>query len=354
MKILFLTSSDEAEDGYAVVGKNISKKLASRYSVDVDIFSAKEKRGIIFGRHRLKSLYIERLKWLAIIYDVICVMLIKRGAYDLIHCNVEHFAPVAMILSYFLQVPYTITAHGTYGVLLPKRFSVFKAAFKKAARLICVSSYTAGRINEAGIKAKFHVIHNGVNTGVFKRDKNVEKENMIAFVGNLKKRKGFMFLLDALKKSRQSGLKFQLVFIGDIGISGESEINKIKSVFPDILFTGAITVEELVHFYQRAKLNILPSGTDGDYFEGFGLVHMEAIACGTLTVGTYESGNVEVIKPGNGFLVHYGDEMKLVSIIEKIISTSDSSKLMPKDENIRNWGNVTKEYYELFESLIKQ
>lgn len=353
MNILFLTTSERPDNGYAVVGVNVCKGLAAQPDVSIDIHTSADKRRLLPGRHSLKSVYVERLGWLAILYDLACLLLTTRGRrYDLIHCNVEHFAAVAMLLARWWRVPFTVTAHGTYGVVLPRRMPVFRRAFEAAARLVCVSRYTESRVLAQGIRARTTVVPNGVDTSIFRPSSSVVKENRITFVGNLKRRKGFPFLLAALQRAKAQGAEFRLVVVGNVGVLTPEVQASIDSSGVAVDFTGPVAVEQLVLEYQRAKLNVLPSLSEPLYFEGFGLIHLEAGACGTLTAGTRDSGNAEAIPPGNGYLVNYGDVEALADIVKSTMSQDEPHRLAPAVSALRDWSEVSQDYGTLFRAVL--
>jgi len=295
------------------------------------------------------------LGWLSILYDFFCLLQKGRGKkYDLIHCNVEHLAVTARLLSMVWRIPYTVTAHGTYGVVLPQKMKAFRYAFEHAAGVICVSRFTEQRIKAAGVSARTVVIHNGVDTTCFRPDPSVPKERLITFVGNLKRRKGFPFLVDALIQAKASGATFRLAVVGRVGNDSAGHLQRAKDAGLDILLTGPVTMDELVGYYQRARLNILPSLSEPDYFEGFGLIHLEANACGTLTVGTLDSGNVEAVMEGNGWLVEYGDVDALARIVLEAMREPDVERLAPATLALRDWADVANSYLQVFRQVQKK
>ena len=57
-----------------------------------------------------------------------------------------------------------------------------------------------------------------------------------------------------------------------------------------IIFTGFVSDEELVYFYNAATVFVLPS-----FIEGFGLPAMESMACGTPVIGSKTTSLPEVV-----------------------------------------------------------
>src|SRR5206468_3423757 len=64
-------------------------------------------------------------------------------------------------------------------------------------------------------------------------------------------------------------------------------------------FLGRVSNEDLVRWYQAADLSIVPTLT----LEGFGLVTVEALACGTPVIGTPYGGTKEILEGLSGHLL---------------------------------------------------
>jgi len=352
MNILFFTSNQKPKDGWSVVGYNIIKNLEN---CNVEAFSSENKENFFFGKTKLKSELFEKLKYLAIVFDFINVLINIKNKPDIIHCNVEHYAPVAMWLSTIYKVPYTITAHGTYGVVLPLKYVIYKKAFKNAAKVITVSNFTKRRMIEEGIKANYEVILNGVDKEKFKPNINIKKENIITFVGNLKPRKGLKFLLESMTEVNKINPDIKVVVIGNLNtksIAYKKTVEFIKNNNLNVEFSGKVSEEELIEYYQKAKLNILPSQTEPFFFEGFGLIHAEANACGTVTIGTKNSGNEDAITDENGYLVEYVDIEKLKNTILEVFKM----KIYPhiRYDKLNDWKDISYKYVKLFKKEVSK
>ncbi len=348
MKILALTSTNEPTDGWSSVGYNILKNLNE---CEIEIFSSEKKNKLGFGHNKLKSEMFNKFNIFVIIYDVINVLISSKKKPNIIYCNVEYYAPVAMILSKIYRIPYTVTAHGTYGVILPLKYAIYKWAYKYANKLITVSDFTKKRMIEEKIHANYEIIYNGVDTNIFIPNIEIKKENIITFVGNLKARKGLSFLLESMVTVNKVKPDIKVVIIGKIDFQSVKYFEVLKYIKDNALnveFSGKVESSILVEYYQKSKLNVLPSMSSAFYFEGFGLIHLEANACGTLTIGTKNSGNESAIK-NNGFLVTYGDIEELSNIILDVFSLDNKTKV---DINVlTSWFEVSKKYLKVFESL---
>jgi D-inositol-3-phosphate glycosyltransferase len=102
------------------------------------------------------------------------------------------------------------------------------------------------------------------------------------------------------------------------------ELGRLKSLAKNlqiqdsVSFLGLVKHEELPYFYSAADLCVLPS-----YYESFGLVALESLACGTPVVGTNVGGLENVIRQGEtGYVVADNDPLRLASKIGRLLSMS--------------------------------
>jgi len=353
MNILFLTDKKTRTNGYAVVGENIRQVLGDHFHCQVDCFSTDDYRNVLPGKTSLKSTLYEKYGFWVILWDLLTLVLFGQGKrYDIIHCNVEHFAVVAWLYSLIYNLPYTVTVHGTYGVVLPLKYRLFARAFRKAARVIAVSAFTMRRMHEESIRAQIEVVGNGVDRKIFFPIESVIKKPQFLFVGNDKPRKGFLFLYEALCLLAKKGVKSELIVVGKFGPTQSMVASRALADGVSILFTGKVSEEALLKLYRESALNILPSRSEPFYFEGYGLIHAEAIAAGTLTLGCRYSGNEDAILDGNGWLVDYGDVTALSEKLEAVLCHMSVDDWRPTGPCPMSWYDVTAAYMAIFNSIV--
>ena len=81
-----------------------------------------------------------------------------------------------------------------------------------------------------------------------------------------------------------------------------------------VVLTGAVSHDELVDWYARASVVVMPYRSVGRDFEGFGLVLLEAGACGAPVISSRDSPAEEIVTHGeSGLLVPPGDVTALES-----------------------------------------
>lgn len=121
----------------------------------------------------------------------------------------------------------------------------------------------------------------------------------VVFVGALGLRKGIHYLLKAFAHARIPNGR--LVLIGSRTPETERLLRGLAT--PNMLMTGHVPQPLLATWLSRANVFVLPSIEDG-----FGLVILQALACGCPVIATTNTGGPECIRDGeNGFIVPPGD-----------------------------------------------
>lgn len=358
MKWLVVGSSFETRNGYGVLCRSLVEALDRTGKVRMELMTGGALRGLLPGRHRLKSEWVTRkpLLWpFFVLHDLAVLFLSGRGNQEGVLVLVEHYLAAAWIYAKLFRIPCISLQCGTYAVKLPHDFRFFKIALESCDRVTPISHFTCKRMREEGVNAKFTVITLGVDKSRFRFEGNPVKEKAVVFVGNLKSRKGLDFLVTALELAVLEVPDLVLKVVGKIDVNSADyrEIeNRLSAAGIRHAFLGSVSDAELVRTYATARLNALPSRTYPLFFEGFGLIHLEANACGTLTVGTRESGNEDAVGPGCGSLVDFGDAEGLARVIVSAM-TLDPYPRIPI-ESLRTWDDVAEEYYQVMVEVGKR
>lgn len=140
------------------------------------------------------------------------------------------------------------------------------------------------------------LVRYGVDTSRFERQP-VEDDGVfrVVFVGALSLRKGVAYLAEAF--ARATIPNSELILIGSHQPETERLLERAKGA--NVTLTGHIPQPELSRWYSRANVTVLPSIEDG-----FAVVILQAMACGSPVIATENSGGPDCIEDGrNGFLV---------------------------------------------------
>lgn len=178
---------------------------------------------------------------------------------------------------------------------------------------VTTSSFAAKTLMDQGIpNTDIHVIPYGVDTSVFRLSENRKyttnkKPLRVAFVGQLIQRKGLSYLLEAVRIINSKEL--QLVFYTR-GMLDQELLNYYSDVNFEIIqgLSGNALAAEL----NRADIFVLPS-----IAEGFGLVILEAMACGLPIITTPHTCGPDVIVDGkHGFIIPIRDSEIIAEKLE--------------------------------------
>jgi len=212
---------------------------------------------------------------------------------DVIHA--QHIWIISSVLEEY-NIPIIITSHGS-DIMGYKQSEKFHKHFEKAAKdckkIITISNHNKEEVNAilSEYKNKVITISNGYDKNVFYREKcdkkevlnsfNIEKEydKIVCFAGRLAKNKGVDVLLNSARIYDKENVL--TIIVGDG--------NEYDILYPmteelglkNVVFLGDRTHEELRKIYSISDVCAVPSRE-----EAFGLVALEAIACGVPVVAT--------------------------------------------------------------------
>ncbi len=246
---------------------------------------------------------------------------------DLVHVVSEPYAPLAALAAG--SRPLVVTAHGTYVPQTAQRRwagAIFRAAYRRA-QLIAVSEFTANQVRAVLPGVPSEVIPNGVHFAHYQNPAPAPQKHgpTVLASGGVKRRKGTHLLVEAMPYVREQVPDAQLVVTGrktegDYLADVEQRIHDL-GLTGHVHLLGQIPEPELRGWYQHAEVFALPSLSVGGKFEGFGLVFLEASACGLPVIGTKGSGIEEAIhEDETGLLVPQDDVMALAEAITRVLT----------------------------------
>jgi glycosyltransferase involved in cell wall biosynthesis len=237
--------------------------------------------------------------------------LIKEVQPDIIH--VQHIWLTGYVVSKF-DVPFVFTAHNTDQIAFedPKcaRFRRYvRKAVKKSRKIICISGQVFDNVRQLyKVRTKATIIFNGADPAIFHKEK-VDKKKLlrkykvkfhdyiVLMVGRLSVLKGIKYLLRAARYWESSGLDIGTIIIGE-GIQRPKYEEYIKENLKNAYMLGHLMQKEIQDFYNIADFTVIPS-----LKEGFGLVAVESMLCGTPVIATDVGGLPEIITKKSGIII---------------------------------------------------
>ena len=174
-----------------------------------------------------------------------------------------------------------------------------------AERHISVSWKTRHDLLRAGLRRPVSLVPNGVDVEFIRSVPPDELESDVIFVGRLIPEKGVDLLLKVLVKVKEELPDVRAVIVGDGPERGRLErMARNLGLEKNVLFTGFLPYERVIALMKASKVFVLPSRR-----EGFGMVVLEAMACGLPVVTLNAPMNAArfLVENGkSGFVVNEG------------------------------------------------
>jgi glycosyltransferase involved in cell wall biosynthesis len=291
---------------------------------------------------------------------VIARRLFRKGFIpEIIHAHVYTAGLPALILGRLYKIPIIISEHWTKfprRKLNPFEKILAKFVMNRVDMILPVSNSLKVTLCGYGIKGRFEIVPNVVDTSLFypsekHRKKNHEKR--ILFVGSLKPIKGLPELFDALSKLGQRRIDWHLDIVGEGPARKEYE-QRVTSLGLNhkIKFHGLRTKREVAEFMRQADFFVLPS-----LFETFSVVTAEALATGTPVLATISGGPEEFVTDEVGLLIPPGNKEALSNGLDNMLDLCGKFK----SEQISNYATehfslrrVGKKLNEIYIESIKK
>ncbi len=211
--------------------------------------------------------------------------------------------------------------------------------------------------------AKLRVVYNGIDTEIYSMNENTNqnRDGLIMVANTDDRKKGVLYLLQALQLLREEGMKLIIVddaerhssYIEDVGPlpSYGSKLVRRLNLDGIVHFTGRLTREKLAEHYSAAKIAVVPS-----LYEGFGIPAAEAMACGTPVIATTGGALPEVV--GNaGILVPPGNADALAAAIKQLINDEEMQRRMSAAGRARvkekfNWEQAARRTLDVYQEML--
>lgn len=186
----------------------------------------------------------------------------------------------------------------------------------------------------------------------------------VFYVGRFDPRKGIETLVRAVGQSKLRGSKKLHLIIGGGSRPGQSdgkERERIEGIVAELgmkdstSFPGRIGDDLLPAYYAAADVCVVPS-----HYEPFGLVAIEAMACGTPVVASDVGGlQFTVIPEETGLLAPPQDEAAFAEAIDRILANPDWRNQLGKQARVRveekfSWDGVAHQLSDLYTKLLEE
>jgi glycosyltransferase involved in cell wall biosynthesis len=264
---------------------------------------------------------------------------------DLIITTHVNFAPVAHWLQKLFGIPFIALGNGIEVWEIPSAH--LRRALRSADKLLAISEFTRQRMAEAlGIPTS----QIDLFSCTFDPEKFVPAPKphyllkryglrpdqpvilTIARLASYERRKGYDQILDSLSAVRRRfpGVRY---ILGGGGSDKERVVALIKKlhIHDNVILPGYIADHELCGHYNLCDVFAMPSTQ-----EGFGIVFLEALACGKPVIAGNKDGAVDALRNGELGVLVDPDDMTLISnVLCFILGNRHSHRLLYNPEELR-------------------
>jgi glycosyltransferase involved in cell wall biosynthesis len=236
--------------------------------------------------------------------------------------------------------------------------------------VVAVSRFTqAALINQMAVDpVKIALIENGVDLERFKEKPRIKMllkryglfdKRVILSTGRLVERKGFDRMLAALPLILDHHPAVHYIIVGDGPYRPRLEALALEHGVVDfVTFAGDVPDAELADYYALCDLFIMPNREmpNGDT-EGFGLVFLEANACGKPVISGRAGGVVDAVRDGaNGLTVDGNDPATIAVAVHRLLTDPAlyaklrAGGLAAAERS--SWENRIKQFHDLYSRLV--
>ncbi|MFN3597694.1 MAG: glycosyltransferase [Rubricoccaceae bacterium] len=263
---------------------------------------------------------------------------ILRGGYDAVVCGHVNLLPLAHLAAARARVPLITIVHGVEVWEAPEgrlACRVRRAGLARSAAVVAVSDFTRRRLlawagGPGGLEAtRAHVVPNCIDAAPFgpgpPRADLVERYRLrgrrvlltLARLSAAEQYKGIDEILEALPALTQHVPNVTYLVCGDGNDRPRLEAKaRSLGLAGRVVFTGYVPEDEKADYYRLADAFAMPGRG-----EGFGIVYLEAMACGIPVVASVADASREAVRDGAlGFVADPDDQTGLVTTLRDALA----------------------------------
>ena len=251
----------------------------------------------------------------------------ELAAIDVVHTHTWYAAMAGFLAKKLYGIPFVLTTHSLEPLRAWKAEQLGsgyamsswmeRTAILDADAIIAVSNGTKADILRAYPEvdaAKVHVIYNGIDLKEYRKTAATDalvkygvdpSKPYVLFVGRITRQKGVVHLVDAVKylpKGMQIVLCAGAPDTPEIATEMREKVEAARAAGANIVrIEKMVTKPEAIELYSNCRVFCCPS-----VYEPFGIINLEAMACGAPVVASATGGILEVVRQGEtGYLVPF-------------------------------------------------
>ncbi len=288
--------------------------------------------------------------------------LLEREKFDIIHFH-EPWVPIVSrqilsrsdaihIATFHAAMSERRTSRTVEKVITPYTKSIFKYLDVMTAVSPTATNYVSTLTNR-----RLKIVPNGIDLSKYTEapQSKPKKTKTILYIGRLEKRKGLKYLLSAFDRISTEDHSYKLIIAGDGPDRTKLETLVERESIRNVSFLGYIDEKKKLSLLKEADVFCSPAL----YGESFGIVLLEAMASGCVTVAGNNSG-YESVMQGRGqlSLVNPRDEAEFARRL-KLLATDESLRQAWREwarEHVEqyDYNNVIDEYVDIYKEIYEK
>jgi glycosyltransferase involved in cell wall biosynthesis len=348
--------------GGAIRALEINKRIAEENEIRVFTGNFPGSENKENGNLKIKRIGISKSYLLSrMSYSILAPFYLMRYKSDIIVNDFSVFSPLFCEL--FTRKTVINSFYHFVGKHAFKKYSVFgiipylaEKILLKISRNFITISPSVTEILKGRLKKERNIrcIYTGISDNIF--DPDCPEGTYIAYLGRIDiYMKGIDILLNAFTEIEKKDVKLKIA-----GIGKEKDIKAIRSMISDlnieerVEFLGSLNEEEKRDFITNSMFFVMPSR-----FEGWGIVAIEAQACGKAVIGTDIPGLRDAVKDEEtGILVEPENISALKEAINILISDENKRMALGKNglEWAKNfkWDNIASDQQKFYTEVLNE
>ena len=305
-----------------------------------------QSKSIKFHYFKSQSVWLGRLR-----LGITLLWFLLKKQPKQVFCGHINLAPLVQILCVPLGIPYTVLTYGKeVWEPLPNKY---QQALKQATKILTISRYSRDRCCESNHldPEKFQLLPCMVDGDKFIpgllpldliEDYNLQRAKVLMTVARLwsgDPYKGVDVTIRSLPIILQSFSEVKYLIIGQGDDQTRlAELAQDLGVGEKVIFAGFVPTEDLVKHYQVADAYVMPSQ------EGFGIVYLEAMACGLPVLSGDGDGSADPLQDGKlGWRVPHRDPEAVANACIEMLKGEDKrcDGQWLREESLKIFGRIT-------------
>jgi phosphatidylinositol alpha-1,6-mannosyltransferase len=298
------------------------------------------------------------------------IMLIERP--QIIQLAMAYEGFIGLWLRRWLRLPFVVYAHGNEILdAMDSEWQTPRQALLQADRVLACSQFTLDLVKKVGVDPERAVIvHPGCDANRFRpiqpnetlREKILERrcrDRVILTVG-LESLKGHDMVIRALPRLLRTLPDVTYIIAGSGSQERLDHLARELGVRNRVIFTGLVSADDLPALYALCDLFVMPSRQDlaQHSVEGFGLVYLEANACGRPVIGGRSGGVRDAVVDGvTGLLVDPHDPEDIANAIGLLLTNPELARQLGEQGRSRvlnefTWDTVGQRIRGILDSVV--